>query len=526
MECKVIYKKLKNYCNYLLDIGFLTNATIDKFVNTFNLLLNYSSNNTQSLSDNNFNFNKFKDLLSNSLIFLLNSLNEDQKIQMARNIYIKYEKKINSQYILFFNIIYKMHKNFLLRGCLKKWKNNIENNQNLFIAFPFMSLLRGKRNYNANIIDTDKQFFINKTFNDDETNINNDNNTENCNNLQKVMKTYSKTNSKVMVKKYPLISEINNSLSKISKTNSGSKNISKDKIKKNKSSIKINLFSNSPNIRCNNFSLKSRFVSTSVKKIKGNFMQRLQSNNKQKGKKVKNLKKNVGKNISKKNSVSPKLKSSNSYRIKPTSGKDSKDNFLPINHLNKCKSYINIERQKEKNAVNYEKLYELYNDYKTLKNKINKKREVVNNELGLTFKPKLISDKKYFEKIVPDFYERENIFLAKKNNFAKTYKKNFNLENRNKKKTKNKKSENKINNNKIDDLAEFVINISEDEKDKNNHMEEEEGYMINIQEIKKLNKMKKLAFTNFLTNENDKDEDIYKDSSLLPLSVVGTLQTS
>ena len=525
MECKVIYKKLKNYCSYLFDIGLLTSSAIDKFINTFNLLTNYSSRNNQILSNNNYNLNKFKDLLSNSLIFLFNSFNEDQKMQIARNIYIKYEEKTNYQYELLFNKISKIQKNVLLRNYLKKWKIQIEN---IIKIYPFSSLLRGKRNYDVNITDINKRFFKNKTFNNDKSSNSNDNTTSiNYNNLRKKKNnTYNKTDFKKMIYRYPLISEINNSFSMITKKNNN--NTKKNK-NKSKSPIKINLINDSPIYKSQNNFFKSRFISTSVKKNKDNFQKKFRIYNKKKENQIKNMKKEIEKNFNSELSFIPKLISSNSYRIKQTSFQNLKESSSSGRHLNKCKSYINVEHRKEKNAVNYQKLFELYNDYKKLKNKINKKREKVNNELGITFKPKLISDKKYFDKIIPDFYERENIFLAKKNNFIGAYKKYLDIDNTNKKKTKNKNGGKKNNDNKNNEMAKFIISINEDEKDKKNGMEEDEkGYIINVQEIIKMNNMKKSEIKKFLilTNENDKSEDKYKDSSLLPLSAQGTLQTS
>ena len=74
------------------------------------------------------------------------------------------------------------------------------------------------------------------------------------------------------------------------------------------------------------------------------------------------------------------------------------------------------------NLLDRKKIEELYNDYKTKKTRLKLKQEEIEKEQGITFQPELISDKNYFERINPDFYMREKIFLERQQKNIETYK--------------------------------------------------------------------------------------------------------
>ena len=74
------------------------------------------------------------------------------------------------------------------------------------------------------------------------------------------------------------------------------------------------------------------------------------------------------------------------------------------------------------NILDKKKIEELYNDYKSKKKRLKLKQEEIEKEQGITFQPELISDKNYFNKINPDFYEREKLFLEKQQKNIETYK--------------------------------------------------------------------------------------------------------
>ena len=82
----------------------------------------------------------------------------------------------------------------------------------------------------------------------------------------------------------------------------------------------------------------------------------------------------------------------------------------------------NSTKSTEGSNFDTKKIEELYNDYKSKKSRLKIKQEQIKIEQGITFKPELISKKKYYDKINPDFYEREKQFLEKQQQNIELYK--------------------------------------------------------------------------------------------------------
>ena len=72
------------------------------------------------------------------------------------------------------------------------------------------------------------------------------------------------------------------------------------------------------------------------------------------------------------------------------------------------------EPSNQKVTVDYKKIEDLYNDYKRERDKRNKKRNQIDAELGITFKPELYTNGKYYNKINPNFHDRERQFIEDK----------------------------------------------------------------------------------------------------------------
>ena len=89
---------------------------------------------------------------------------------------------------------------------------------------------------------------------------------------------------------------------------------------------------------------------------------------------------------------------------------------------------------------------ELYNDYKSKKARLKLKQEEIEKEQGITFHPELISDKNYFNKINPDFYQREKIFLERQQKNIEIYKHYLENEQNNKKKYSQEEKKEILNN--------------------------------------------------------------------------------
>ena len=214
------------------------------------------------------------------------------------------------------------------------------------------------------------------------------------------------------------------------------------------------------NLESKENTFKPKFVSSSVKKIKTDFAQRLKDFENLKKKKIQKISTELENDHKLQYTFNPKINDSSSINKRNNSNnnntlsnisKTSSHNQSMISKRNKIPAYKRlyddnkdkIIRQEErikqemekikKNASkisenssnsNYDtkKIEELYNDYKSKKKRLREKQEQIEKEQGITFRPALISEKKYYEKINPNFYEREKQFLEKQQQNIESYK--------------------------------------------------------------------------------------------------------
>ena len=206
------------------------------------------------------------------------------------------------------------------------------------------------------------------------------------------------------------------------------------------------------NLESKQNTFQPKFISSSVKKIKSDFEQRLKDFENTKKNNIKKISADIEKEQKLQFTFSPKINeppinkrddnsiSNNSKTISLNQSTISKRKKIPVYKRlyndNKDKKLRQEERVKEeiqkikKNSskstegsnFDTKKIEELYNDYKTQKSRLKIKQEQIKKEQGITFKPELISKKKYYDKINPDFYEREKQFLAKQQQNIELYK--------------------------------------------------------------------------------------------------------
>ena len=212
------------------------------------------------------------------------------------------------------------------------------------------------------------------------------------------------------------------------------------------------------NLESKQNTFQPKFVSSSVKKIKSDFEQRLKEFENNKKKKLKKISAELEKDQKQQYTFSPKINESfnnNNNNSKSTSKNQStisKRKKIPaykrLYNENKFKKIRQEERVKEEmdkirknsskisegSVLDTRKIEELYNDYKIKKSRLKIKQDQIAKEQGITFKPELISEKKYYDKINPDFYEREKEFLEKQQQNIETYKLFLQKEENNKKK--------------------------------------------------------------------------------------------
>ena len=226
------------------------------------------------------------------------------------------------------------------------------------------------------------------------------------------------------------------------------------------------------NLESKENTFKPNFISSSVKKIKSKFNKRLKDFEIIKKNNIKKLSSKLENEEKQQFTFSPNINqplNNKRNNINNSSSNISKTSNQNENILNKRKKIpafkrlyneskdkklrqekrVKQEIEKIKNSskisenknFDTKKIEELYNDYKIKKKKLQKKQEQIEKEQGITFKPELISEKKYLEKINPDFYEREKQFLEKQKQNIEIY--NLLLENEEKKRKKNYSEEEK-----------------------------------------------------------------------------------
>ena len=226
------------------------------------------------------------------------------------------------------------------------------------------------------------------------------------------------------------------------------------------------------NLESKENTFQPKFVSSSVKRVKSDFDKRLKEFEINKKNKIKKISEDLEEEQKEEFTFVPKINDFNYYNNTTNNNKrvfsnnftasniskNSTINNSMINNRNKLSKKIPVykrlyndnknkmikkqQREKEElekikknsskisegnngnntNILDKKKIEELYNDYKSKKKRLKLKQEEIEKEQGITFQPELISDKNYFNKINPDFYEREKLFLEKQQKNIETYK--------------------------------------------------------------------------------------------------------
>ena len=225
---------------------------------------------------------------------------------------------------------------------------------------------------------------------------------------------------------------------------------------------------------------KPKFISSSVKKVKSDFDKRLKEFEINKKNKIKKISEDLEEEQKQQYTFSPKINDPNNSGRKNNYYIDSISNYSTVNknkvsknsknnrhqipvykrlyNENKNKLLRQERREKEEmdkirknsskisegnnnNLLERKKIEELYNDYKFKQMRLKLKKEEIEKEQGITFQPELISEKKYYDKINPDFYQREKIFLEKQQKNIEIYKEYLESEKMGKKYSEEEKKE-------------------------------------------------------------------------------------
>ena len=388
------------FLNYLMEIGLIDDLTSQNLYNIYN---NFSQNSTDT---------NFLNLMCATLIFFFNHMTEEQQKISSFNLIMKYLNKEN-----------------------KKNENNLENESDKNKIDIKNETMKKKEKLNNTKIKNTKPKKI--------SNIN----TENNNNLKK---NIDNNNSSLLETSWdkkereeyekctfePLINKHNNS--------NLNENIpfyerlyNYNKIYKNKKDNKINEKEKKEN-EINSF--KPKIISTPEKyrtKSKNSFEERQKLYFDNKKKNQQKLIGEINKDYNKNCSFTPKVntgKKIDNYYLKNNDllspvhlrlyEDDQRRRNKKLQSVNDYNLKINEDcnsMSKEVPLVDYEKIEELYNQYKNKPLVIQKIKKKVENEEGITFQPDISKNNLYYDKIKSDFYERNMQILSMKQKFIHDY---------------------------------------------------------------------------------------------------------
>ena len=405
---------LELFLNYLLDIGMIDLDTGNQLNEIF-LEIIYNDSNID-----------FQNAMYATLMIFLNNMSEEQQKFTSFNLIIRFFEKnllerANKLKNIFF-IISKLEK-LKLYKYLNKWKMHSINktinlsfsqskNQSYKKTKPLISLYKSnslsrmnnkkensqKKNSlikEASWITKEKESLSHCTFN---PSIN-----KNKNRLN------SQPNVKNGISVFDRLYEYNQKYSAKKQI----KQVEYDNIKSNELT-----FQPLKSISSNNFYFRNRNKDLNFEERQKNFIE-----NKKKNKnKIEN---ELNDDFHRECYFNPKI-----YEIK----KDKIKSGYEINIPAYKRLYNDVERRRNKNqninnkindnliqhsnsCVDYNKIDELYNDYKIKNGKRKKIKEKIEFEEGLTFHPYVNKNNIYYNKIKNDFFERNNQFIDSKNKF-------------------------------------------------------------------------------------------------------------
>ena len=476
-------------------------------------LLNIST--THDIHNNNYNNSSYYE---NSIVDnIINNYTYEKKHKQIK--LIELNNTYSTKYYCPNNYFNKNNSKYNSNKCIKNYMN--KTNYNIKFQYPGRYILgnsNSKKGKNYNLSASK----INKVKNRVKVNL------EYLNNLSK-----SRTEHNLIPEKTTQYikeqEEINsfctfkpkiNKSSSFSKYNSMSNKKSIDRLyldSKNRISRKELQALKKTNLESKENTFQPKFISSSVKKIKSNFKQRLKDFENTKKDNIKKISADLEKDHKHQYTFTPKINESyininkRNYNTNSNVSKASSQNESMISKRNKIPAYKrlyndnkdkmirqeervkqemenikkNSSKTSENSVVDTRKIEELYNDYKSKKNRLKLKQEQIEKEQGITFKPELISEKKYTNKINPNFYEREKKFLEKQQQNIELYKTLLeNEHNKNKKKyTQEEKKE--IYNNIVTRLYKDGVQKYIQKRNKNNSLDD--NIIMNNNEIELMN---------------------------------------
>ena len=470
-------KKLELFIDYLIKFGFLTGISINEFVTNYNKQ-NTKNSFSKIKNENNFiNEIYFRDKVINCLSEYVASMSNDKIKLMSLSIFSKFKesKEMNIlTKLIAVKEIYHMKK---LQLIFSKFKNT-----NHTINYTSMDQnnpscpKKQSRNKSTNKKDKfkgKKQQLSFQKGSKPAKNVIRNNSLQNMssNHNKKILETSQYLKEQEELAECTFHPSINRS-KQIQRSESDVHNRLYTEHMKMQERKNMKVLEREHYLSKDN-TFKPKLVSISPKSLHYDFTERIKSFNEKKNETIERIKSEIesdykencsfSPDISISQRVSKKKNNSSKYRSGPSSGNKSLSNSFCGNTQNPMPAYERlykynlvqkqnyIQKQKEieqeiklaaspslrniissninnnekivniKYGVDYKKIEELYNDYKKEKNKLNKKREDLDAEQGITFKPSSYTNGKYYSKINPNFFERERQFVEEKEKFVTGY---------------------------------------------------------------------------------------------------------
>ena len=444
-------KILRQYINYLFSIGFLSGSNISEFITLYQKI----SDNYQTSEQDSFTEYIVKEKMSLCFIEYLNSLTDEKKVKLSNSLFSTFlETRVNSLSNSLISML-KIYRKQLIFPKFHKWKKNFAFSS--FLSSTIMSAQTSPTSQRVRMYQTHQQSLKPKSPvrsqskskpNSLETTqyLKEQEELSHCTFQPNIKDTFSYYNSKV--NRYNNINNLSHS-SKDSNTISSVHNRLYTDYRRILDRREIRaLEKNNKEAMASTF--KPVLIASSPKKNYNNFIDRLKSFEDKKSEKIDKIISEVESDYNEKCSFSPNITLSQKSGKRSTLNKSLSRSFssdkIPVYErlyeYNKIQKQNLIKRQNEINneirvmaaspsmrniqdnnisliptTVDYKKIEELYKDYKKVKKKIIQKQNDIDIEQGLTFKPELYTNEKYYDRINPNFHEREKEFMNEKQKF-------------------------------------------------------------------------------------------------------------
>ena len=444
-------KILRQYINYLFSIGFLSGSNISEFITLYQKI----SDNYQISEQDSFSEYIVKEKMSLCFIEYLNSLTDEKKAKLSNSLFTTFlETRVNSLSNSLFTML-KIYRKHLILPKFHKWKKNFAFSS--FLSSTIMSAQTSPTSQRVRMYQTHQKSLKPKSPvrslskskpNSLETTqyLKEQEELSHCTFQPNIKDTFSYYNNKV--NRYNNINNLSRS-SKDSNTISSVHNRLYTDYRRILDRREIRaLEKNNKEAMASTF--KPVLIAASPKKNYNNFIERLRSFEDKKSEKIDKIISEVESDYNEKCSFSPNITLSQKSGKKSTLNKSLSRSFssdkIPVYErlyeYNKIQKQNLIKRQNEINneikvmaaspsmrniqdnnisliptTVDYKKIEELYKDYKKVKKKIMQKQNDIDIEQGLTFKPELYTNEKYYDRINPNFHEREREFMNEKQKF-------------------------------------------------------------------------------------------------------------